>query len=107
MQKKKTMLTVLLLGAFLFGFAVWGAIKPADAQSQSERRSLAQFPAFSVKGFGTGNGQAILKAIHSISSRCVSSSGHSRACCRSACTGRRTTTACIWQTALFRSWNTR
>ena len=45
MQKKKTMLTVLLLGAFLFGFAVWGAIKPADAQSQSERRSLTQFPA--------------------------------------------------------------
>ena len=54
MQKKKTMLTVLLLGAFLFGFAVWGAIKPADAQSQSERRSLAQFPAFSVKGFWDG-----------------------------------------------------
>ena len=54
MQKKKNMLTVLLLGAFLFGFAVWGAIKPADAQSQSERRSLAQFPAFSVKGFWDG-----------------------------------------------------
>lgn len=54
MQKKKTMLTVLLLGAFLFGFAVWGAIKPADAQSQSERRSLARFPAFSVKGFWDG-----------------------------------------------------
>ena len=27
MQKKKTMLTVLLLGAFLFGFAVWGDIR--------------------------------------------------------------------------------
>ena len=43
MQKKKTMLTVLLLGAFLFGFAVWGAIKPADAQSQSERRNFRRF----------------------------------------------------------------
>ena len=27
MQKKKNMLTVLLLGAFLFGFAVWGDIR--------------------------------------------------------------------------------
>lgn len=54
MQKKKTMLTVLLLGAFLFGFAVWGALKPADAQSQSERRSLAQRPAFSLSAFADG-----------------------------------------------------
>ena len=54
MQKKKAMLSVLLLGVFLFGFAVWGAIKPADAQSQSERRSLAQLPAFSLSAFADG-----------------------------------------------------
>ncbi len=36
MRKKQSMLTVLLLGVFLFGFAVWGILKPADAQSQSE-----------------------------------------------------------------------
>ena len=100
MQKKKNMLTVLLLGAFLFGFAVWGAIKPADAQSQSERRSLAQFPAFSVKGFWDGKWTGDFESY-------TLDQFPLRACCRSACTGRRTTTACIWQTALFRSWNTR
>ena len=51
MRKKQSMLTVLLLGVFLFGFAVWGILKPADAQSQSERRNLAQFPAFSLSSF--------------------------------------------------------
>ena len=54
MQKNKTMGTVLLLGVFLFGFAVWGALKPADAQSQSERRSLAQLPEFSLSAFADG-----------------------------------------------------
>ena len=28
MRKKQSMLTVLLLGVFLFGFAVWGILKP-------------------------------------------------------------------------------
>ena len=54
MRKKQSMLTVLLLGVFLFGFAVWGILKPADAQSQSERRNLAQFPAFSLSSFASG-----------------------------------------------------
>ena len=54
MRKKQSMLTVLLLGVFLFGFAVWSMLKPADAQSQSERRNLAQFPAFSLSSFASG-----------------------------------------------------
>ncbi len=54
MRKKQSMLTVLLLGVFLFGFAVWGILKPADAQSQSERRDLAQAPAFSLSAFASG-----------------------------------------------------
>ena len=39
---------------FLFGFAIWSILKPADAQSQSERRNLAQFPAFSLSSFADG-----------------------------------------------------
>ncbi len=54
MRKKQSMLTVLLLGVFLFGFAVWGILKPADAQSQSERRDLAQAPAVSLSAFASG-----------------------------------------------------
>ena len=54
MRKKQSMLTVLLLGVFLFGFAVWSMLKPADAQSQSERRNLAQLPAFSLSSFADG-----------------------------------------------------
>ena len=54
MRKKQSILTVSLLGAFLFGFAIWSALKPADAQSQSERRSLAQKPAFSLSAFADG-----------------------------------------------------
>ena len=54
MRKKQSMLTVLLLGVFLFGFAVWSMLKPADAQSQSERRDLAQDPAFSLSAFASG-----------------------------------------------------
>ncbi len=54
MRKIQSMLTALLLGAFLFGFAIWSALKPADAQSQSERRSLAQKPAFSLSAFADG-----------------------------------------------------
>lgn len=54
MRKKQSMLTVLLLGVFLFGFAVWSMLKPADAQSQSERRNLAQFPALSLSVFADG-----------------------------------------------------
>ena len=54
MRKKQSILTVSLLGAFLFGFAVWSILKPADAQSQSERRDLAQFPAFTLAAFADG-----------------------------------------------------
>lgn len=55
MQKKKTLATVLMLSVFLFGLAVWNIFKPADAQSQSERRALAQFPALSAKALADGS----------------------------------------------------
>ena len=54
MKKKTSVLTVLLLAVFLFGFAVWNVCKPDDAQSQSERRNLAQFPTFTLSGFTSG-----------------------------------------------------
>ena len=54
MNKKASALTVFLLAVFLFGFAIWNILKPDDAQSQSERRNLAQFPAFTLSGFAGG-----------------------------------------------------
>ena len=46
MQKNsiRIVLTTVLLGVFLVGFSLWAAIKPADAASDAERRSLAQLP---------------------------------------------------------------
>ena len=47
-RKIKNIVTVTLLAAFLFGFGVWAAVKPADRISLSERRRLAQLPAIST-----------------------------------------------------------
>ena len=54
MKRNQAILTAFFLAAFLFGFAVFAWLKPADAQSQAERRSLAQFPAFSWERFTGG-----------------------------------------------------
>ena len=54
MRKKTSLVTVLLLSVFLFGFALWSVCKPADKLSQSERRSLAQLPDFSWSAFAGG-----------------------------------------------------
>ena len=40
-EKWKNILTVGLLSAFVLGFGIWAAVKPADALSTSERRPLA------------------------------------------------------------------
>ena len=42
-EKWKNILTVGLLSAFVLGFGIWAAVKPADALSTSERRPLAAF----------------------------------------------------------------
>ena len=54
MKKLKDLATVALLAAFLFGFGAWAAVRPADALSLSERRSLAQRPAVSVSAVLSG-----------------------------------------------------
>ncbi len=54
MKKLKDLATVALLAAFLFGFGAWAAVKPADALSLSERRSLAQRPSVSVSAVLSG-----------------------------------------------------
>ena len=54
MKRKTSVFTVLLLAGFLFGFAIFAWCKPADGQSQAERRNLTQFPAFSLSGFTDG-----------------------------------------------------
>ena len=43
-EKYKNILVLLLTGAFLLGFSVWGIFKPDETLSVSERRTLAQFP---------------------------------------------------------------
>ncbi len=46
-EKRKNMALVALTCIFLYGFLLWAAIKPVDAQSVSERRPLASPPAAS------------------------------------------------------------
>lgn len=50
--KLKNISLVVMTAVFLFGFFLWGILKPADAESISERRPLAAFPAV--------NGETIL-----------------------------------------------
>ena len=54
MNKWKQILSVGLLSAFLLGFGVWSAVKPADALSLSERRPLAQLPDLTVSSLLSG-----------------------------------------------------
>lgn len=54
MKKTKNLITVLLLGVFLFGLSIWAIVKPADLLSSSERRPLTQFPAVSVDSLLSG-----------------------------------------------------
>lgn len=53
-EKLQDILTIALLGAVGLGLAVWAWLRPADAVSLSERRKLAQRPAFSVQSVQSG-----------------------------------------------------
>ena len=53
-EKWKNILTVGLLSAFVLGFGIWAAVKPADALSTSERRPLAQMPELSASSYLSG-----------------------------------------------------
>ena len=54
MEKRKNWAVLLLTGLFLFGFAVWAAVKPADSLSKAERRALAQLPELSLSSVLNG-----------------------------------------------------
>lgn len=54
LEKWKNIATVGLLSAFLLGFGVWAAVKPADDLSLSERRPLAQMPSLSFSSVLSG-----------------------------------------------------
>ena len=43
-EKRKDMALVVLTCIFFYGFLLWAVLKPADAQSASERRPLAAPP---------------------------------------------------------------
>lgn len=53
-NKIKNMTVLLLLSVFLFGFALWAILKPADEYSLSERRQLAQAPVLSAENIFSG-----------------------------------------------------
>ena len=55
MVKTKNIIIVILTALFLFGFLLWGILKPADAESVSERRPLAKFPTVSGETILSGS----------------------------------------------------
>lgn len=52
--KRKNIALVVLTAIFLGGFMLWSMLKPADAESVSERRPLAAFPALSAETVASG-----------------------------------------------------
>ena len=52
--KRKNIALVVLTAVFLGGFMLWSMLKPADAESVSERRPLAAFPALSAETVASG-----------------------------------------------------
>lgn len=53
--KSKNILLVVMTAVFLFGFLLWGILKPAGAESVSERRPLAAFPAMNREAIFSGS----------------------------------------------------
>ena len=53
-EKTKNITLVIMTVLFLYGFSLWGILKPADAESVSERRPLAAFPAISGESVSSG-----------------------------------------------------
>lgn len=54
MIKRKNIAIVVMTAAFLCGFMLWSILKPADAESVSERRPLAAFPDVSAASVSSG-----------------------------------------------------
>lgn len=53
--KLKNISLVVLTAIFLFGFLLWGILKPTDTESVSERRPLAAFPAVNKESVFSGS----------------------------------------------------
>lgn len=53
-DKLKNRVTVLVIGSFFLVFFVWCLLKPTDAVSESERRTLAAMPEWSFQSFFGG-----------------------------------------------------
>lgn len=53
--KNKNYAAVILLLGFIFGFALWGIMKPDTKTSEAERRTLAEKPTLSVSTLWSGN----------------------------------------------------
>ena len=52
--KLKNIALIVLTAVFLFGFLLWGILKPTDTESVSERRPLAAFPALNADSVFSG-----------------------------------------------------
>ena len=53
-EKHKNIALIAMTAVFLCGFLLWSIVKPADAESVSERRPLAAFPALSAESVASG-----------------------------------------------------
>lgn len=53
-EKTKSITLVIITVLFIYGFSLWSILKPANAESLSERRPLATFPAVSGESVLSG-----------------------------------------------------
>lgn len=53
-MKWKDKITLLVLALFIGGFSLWGTLAPDQAQSQAERRPLAQRPQLTLESVSSG-----------------------------------------------------
>ena len=53
-ERTKNIIILLLAGAMIFGFALWGVLMPDSKMSFSERRPLEQMPEFSMETIASG-----------------------------------------------------
>lgn len=54
MSKIKNILSIVLCGAFIFGFSIWGLMLPNKEISKTERRKLEKFPTLSIDTITSG-----------------------------------------------------
>lgn len=55
LKNKKNLSVIAVMAVLLYGFSIFGLLKPADEYSDAERRKLAAFPVFSMEAVLSGD----------------------------------------------------